>query len=291
MAGQDGVLQLGHHGLLEAEHAGHERAAGGDELGRVAPHLLGHRHRFPARGAQVGDRPGRSAGGCGSPGAGWRRGRRGERGRPWTKPKPQPEKRRTSGSEPEAAGAPAAARPGRGAGRASARSPRWARADGAAQRRRRERDADERTVGRQRDGGHDGGTEPGGHEGEDAGHLATLADQMRLHPGLGARRQGHGAQVVALPEHHQVEPVEIAHADAAATGEGVIGRGGEHERVVEERRGHHQRVGHREHDQGQVDLARPPPGAPAGASPPPPRTGRCRGGWRGRPRGRAPARS
>ncbi len=39
-------------------------------------------------------------------------------------------------------------------------------------------------------------------------------------------------------------------------GKGVIGCGGEHEGVVEERRGHHQRVGHREHHQGQIDLAR-----------------------------------
>ena len=36
----------------------------------------------------------------------------------------------------------------------------------------------------------------------------------------------------------------------------MIGRGGQHQRVVEQWRGHHQRVGHREHHQGQVDLAR-----------------------------------
>ena len=79
---------------------------------------------------------------------------------------------------------------------------------------------------------------------------------MRLDPRLPARRQRHGAQVVALPEHHQVDAAEIAHPDPAPAREGVVGRGGEDQRVVEERRGHHQRVGHRQHDQGQVDLAR-----------------------------------
>jgi hypothetical protein len=128
--------------------------------------------------------------------------------------------------------------------------------DGATERRRGERDAHQRPVGRQRDGGHHGGAEPGRHEGEDARHLSPLADEMRLDPRRLAGRQRHRAQVVALPEHHQVEPVEIAHPDAPAAGERVVGRGGQHERVVEERRGRHQRVGHREHHEGQVDLAR-----------------------------------
>ncbi len=79
---------------------------------------------------------------------------------------------------------------------------------------------------------------------------------MRLHPRVLAGRQRHGAQVVALPEHDEVEAVQVAHADPAPAGEGVVGRGGEDEGVVEERRGQHQRVGHRQHDQGQVDLAR-----------------------------------
>ena len=146
---------------------------------------------------------------------------------------------------------------GQGAGRAGQRAVApLGQGDGAAQRRRREGDADQRAVGRQRDGRHHGGPEAGRHEGEDAGHLGPLADEVRLDPRVRAGRQRHGAQVVALPEHHQVEPVEVAHPDPAPAGEGVVGRGGQDERVVEERRGHHQRVGHRQHDQGQVDLAR-----------------------------------
>jgi hypothetical protein len=52
--GQDGVLQLGHDGLLEAEDAGHEGLALGDQLGRVPAHLLGHRHGLPPARPQVG---------------------------------------------------------------------------------------------------------------------------------------------------------------------------------------------------------------------------------------------
>ena len=63
VAGQDGVLQLGDDGLLEAEDAGHERLALGDELGRVAAHLLGHRDGLPAAGPQVGQGGGEVGGG------------------------------------------------------------------------------------------------------------------------------------------------------------------------------------------------------------------------------------
>ena len=128
--------------------------------------------------------------------------------------------------------------------------------DGAAHRRTGERDAHQRAVAGQRDGRHDGGAETGGHEGEDARHLAALADEVRLDLRLQAGRQGDRPEVVALPEHHQVEAVEVTDPDPPAAGEGVVGRGGQHQWVVEERRRHHQRVGHRQHDEGQVDLAR-----------------------------------
>ena len=126
--------------------------------------------------------------------------------------------------------------------------------DGAAEGGRGERDADERSVGRQGDGRHDCGAEPGRHKGEHTGHLRSLADEMRFDARLLAGRQRHGAQVIALAEHDQVQAVEIAHPHLAAAGERVVGRRGQDERVVEERRGHHQRVGHRQDHQGQVDL-------------------------------------
>ena len=56
MPRQDGVLQLGHDRLFEAEDAGGERRTGGDRLLCVAAHLRGDRDRLPARGAQVGQR-------------------------------------------------------------------------------------------------------------------------------------------------------------------------------------------------------------------------------------------
>ncbi len=55
--GQDGVLQLGHHGLLETEHARYEALACGDSLGRVAPHLLGDWDRLPAAATEIGQGP------------------------------------------------------------------------------------------------------------------------------------------------------------------------------------------------------------------------------------------
>ena len=63
VSGQDRVLELGHHGLFETEDTGDERAVGRDGLGRVAPHLLGHRHRLP-----TGCRAGRRSNGAGRPG-------------------------------------------------------------------------------------------------------------------------------------------------------------------------------------------------------------------------------
>ncbi len=62
VAGQDGVLQLGHDGFLETEHAGDQALSGRDGLGGVAPHLLGHRNRLPPRGKQVGEGPGQVVG-------------------------------------------------------------------------------------------------------------------------------------------------------------------------------------------------------------------------------------
>ena len=127
---------------------------------------------------------------------------------------------------------------------------------GAAERRGREGDGAQGTVGWKHDGGDHGGAEARGDEGQHARHLAPLADEMRLHPRLQTRRQRGDAQVVALPEHHQVKAVEVAHPDPLPRGEGVIGRGGQHQGVVEERRRHDERVGYREHDEREVDLAR-----------------------------------
>ncbi len=84
VSGQDRVLQLGHHGVLEPEHAGDEALAGRDGLGGVAPHLLGHRNRLPPRGEEVGERTGAGRrGASGRRGPGSRKGRSAERGRPW----------------------------------------------------------------------------------------------------------------------------------------------------------------------------------------------------------------
>ena len=113
---------------------------------------------------------------------------------------------------------------GQGARRAGQGAvPPLGQGDGAAQRGSRERDADERAVAGQRDGGHHGRAEAGGDEGEDTGHLAALAHQMRLHPRLAAGGQGHGAQVVALPEHDEVEAVEVAHPDPPSRAKGWSG--------------------------------------------------------------------
>ena len=136
--------------------------------------------------------------------------RRGAVGTPGTTP--------TRSSGLQECAEPGAGRPAPRAGRASARSPRWAGATGAAQRRSREGDGTEGAVGGKRDGGHHGSAEASGDEGEHAGHLATLADEMRLHPRVDTRRQRRGAQVVTLPEHHQVEAVEVAHPDPPPRG-------------------------------------------------------------------------
>ena len=83
---------------------------------------------------------------------------------------------------------------------------------------------------------------------------------MRHHPRLLAGRERDGAQVVPLAEHDQVEPVEVAHTHPVPRRERVVGRGGQDERVVEEGRGHDQRIGHGQDHEGQVDLARRNPG-------------------------------
>ena len=62
------------------------------------------------------------------------------------------------------------------------------------------------------------------------------------------------AQVVTLAEHDEVEAVEVLDAEAAAAGEGMVGRGGQDQRVVEERRRDHERVGHGQDDERKVDL-------------------------------------
>ena len=51
--GEEGVLQLRKDGLLVAEDPRHERFAGGDAGGGVAPDLLLHRHGLPARLLQL----------------------------------------------------------------------------------------------------------------------------------------------------------------------------------------------------------------------------------------------
>ena len=128
--------------------------------------------------------------------------------------------------------------------------------DGAAQRRRRERHRDQRAVLGQRDGRDDGRPQSGGHEGEDAPHLAALADDVGVHPCFPASVQRGGAEVVALAEHHQVDAVELPHLHASLTGEGVPGSDGQDQRVVEEWRGGDERFDHRQHHQRQVHLAR-----------------------------------
>ena len=62
-------------------------------------------------------------------------------------------------------------------------------------------------------------------------------------------------QVVTLAEHDEVEAVEILDPEAAAGGEGWSGARGQDQRVVEERRRHHEGIGHGQHDEREVDLA------------------------------------
>ena len=52
MSGQDGVLELGQHGVLEPEHPGDQRLAGGDAGRGVAADLLGDGQRGPPGLAQ-----------------------------------------------------------------------------------------------------------------------------------------------------------------------------------------------------------------------------------------------
>ena len=56
--GEQRVLELRHHGVLVAGHAGEQRLAGGDLVDRVLANLLLHRARDPARGAEFADRRG-----------------------------------------------------------------------------------------------------------------------------------------------------------------------------------------------------------------------------------------
>ncbi len=65
------------------------------------------------------------------------------------------------------------------------------------------------------------------------------------------------AQVVPLAEHDERQAVELGHRDAAAGGGGqwMIGCHGQDQRIVEERRGGHQRVVDRQHHQGEINLA------------------------------------
>ena len=53
MAGEQGVLELRHDGVLVAEHAVEQRLAGGDPGHGVAPDLLLDRRRLPARCLQI----------------------------------------------------------------------------------------------------------------------------------------------------------------------------------------------------------------------------------------------
>ncbi len=66
VTGQHRVLELGQHRVVEAEHPGHQRPPGGDAGRRVAPDLLGHRDRPPARVPQAAE--GGDVGGRGQPG-------------------------------------------------------------------------------------------------------------------------------------------------------------------------------------------------------------------------------
>ena len=48
MTGQQSILELGEHGVLEAEHPLHERESGGDPGGGVATDLLVDGKGLPA---------------------------------------------------------------------------------------------------------------------------------------------------------------------------------------------------------------------------------------------------
>ena len=144
-------------------------------------------------------------------------------------------------------------------GQGAGRSGKWpvvavGEGHGAAQPGAGEGDGDQAAVGGHGDGRHDGRSQPGRHEGQDAVHLAALADQVRGDPGITAGVEGDRAEVVALPEHDERQPVQVGHPHPAPRRQGVLGSDGQDEGVVEEGCGGHQRVGHRLDDQGEVDL-------------------------------------
>ena len=68
MPGQQGVLELGQHGVVEAEDALHERLAPGDAGGGVAAELLVDRRRLPARGPELAEGGGEVGRGVGREG-------------------------------------------------------------------------------------------------------------------------------------------------------------------------------------------------------------------------------
>ena len=248
MAGQDGVLELGQTVSSKPRTPGTSGSPAAMRLGGVAPHLLGHRDRLPARGPQVAQRSGAGRSGAArrrAPGS--RRGRS-AKSRPWPKPKPltsDPTRPwSTAGPSRTANGVtdgavsrdrrvpravtgplsppavPGDQLLGQGAGgrasggRRAGPAPRCGACVGAG-----ERDAHQRPVTRAaRSAGTTAAPSPSRDEGEDARHLAPLADQVRLDPRLDAGRQRHGPQVVALPEHDQVEAVEVADPRPAAGG-------------------------------------------------------------------------
>ena len=235
--------------VLEAEHPGDQRLAGGDAGRGVAPDLLGDRDRLPARGAQLAERAGQTRpGGRSVPGPGvdeWVSVRGAVHGR---KPKPRkpggapissrPDRRQrvACGELVRPGPVPVGAAAGRcaGPGATVRRDPGVGERDGGCT----------RPVRRQRDGRHDGGTQPGRHEGQDAVHLAALTAPGAARP-RAARQAARvdRAQVVALAEHHQRRAVQVGHADAAPSGQRVVGSDRQDQLVVEEGRGGHQRVG------------------------------------------------
>ncbi len=127
----------------------------------------------------------------------------------------------------------------------------------AAQSRGLEADGDQLALGGHGDGGHHGGTESRGHEGEDAVHLAALAHEARFDARVATCGQRDLAQVVALAEHDEGQAVELGHGDAPAgrVGERMVRCHGQDQRIVEERRGGDQWIVDRQHHQCEVDFA------------------------------------
>ena len=74
MPGQEGVLELGQHRVLEAEDPVHERLARGDPGRGVAAELLVDRDGLPPGGPELAERGGQVGGrGGGEGGGSWRR--------------------------------------------------------------------------------------------------------------------------------------------------------------------------------------------------------------------------